>query len=177
MLVLFLTDKNYGQSEISEEKRQLIAEMIVLTKTDQQVTEITDIMLSSMETPYILGFNQAVEKRTDLSQSEKEKLKASNKESYLSFSKKFRERLPKEINYSKYVQDSVHPLYDKFFTVEELKDLVAFYKTSTGQKVIETMPLLFKESGELAQKNLLPAVLQLLDKLLQEDLENIGKPK
>jgi hypothetical protein len=172
-----LTNNNYGQNEISEEKRQLIAEMVVLTKVDKQALEITNIMLTSMETPYLLSYNQAVEKRTDLSQSEKEKLKSSNKESYLSFSKRFRERFPQAINYSKYTEDSIYPLYDKFFTIAELKDLVAFYKTPTGQKVIETMPLLFKESSDLAQKNLLPSVLKLLDEILQEDLENVGKPK
>jgi uncharacterized protein len=173
--VFSLNVLSYGQNQISEEKRQLISELIALNKTEKQIAEVTDIMLDSMETTYLIGFNQSIEKRTDLSQVEKDKLKSSVNEYFLSFSKKFRERLPKAVNYTKYVEDTVYPLYDKFFTTEEVKDLVAFYKTPTGKKVIETMPLLFKESHELAQKYLLPDILKLLDEIMQEDLKNIGQ--
>ena len=167
----------HAQDEISAEKRKLIAELVVLTKTDQQIGEITDTMLKSLETTYPLGFKRALDSRTDLTPREKQKLEASLSENYLSFSKRFRERLPEAVNYPQYVEETVYPLYSKFFSEQELSDLVAFYKTPTGQKVVDTMPTLYAESLRLAQQNLVPKILILLDELLKEDLEKIGNPK
>lgn len=163
----------YGQDKISEEKKQLISELIVLTKTDKNIAEITDTLLASMETPYVSAFNLTIDKRNDLSEQDKEIMKNSFKDYFAKFSTKFRARLPQAVNFQTYIENSVYPLYDKFFTVDELKDLINFYKTPTGKKVIDTMPLLYKESAELAQKNLLPDLLKLLDALLQEDLEEL----
>ncbi|MDA4746736.1 DUF2059 domain-containing protein, partial [Enterobacter hormaechei] len=43
------------------------------------------------------------------------------------------------------------PIYSKYYTEKELDDIIAFYKTSTGQKVIKTMPDMTKESMQAGQ--------------------------
>lgn len=164
-----------SQNKISETKRNLIAEIIILTKTDKQILEITDTILASTENSFQISFDRSVDQRTDLTTAEKQLLKAASKEKYQAFSRKFRERLPKAINYAKYIEDTIYPLYDKFFTESELRNLVSFYKTPTGQKVIETMPQLFREMSRLSEKTLLPDILKLLDEILKEELEDIGK--
>ena len=40
--------------------------------------------------------------------------------------------------------DRVVPIYDKYFTGEELKRLIAFYQSPLGRKVIAAMPLLLQ---------------------------------
>lgn len=160
------------QDKISDEKRRLIAELIVLTKTDQQIVEITDTMLATLEKNYPIIVEQTLARNNDLSVSEKKDLSESMSEGFLSFSKKFRERLPKEIDYPKYVRDVVYPLYDKYFTEKELKDLIAFYRTDTGQKVITTMPQLFADSEKMSQIHLFPQVLKLVDEIFKEQMEN-----
>lgn len=44
------------------------------------------------------------------------------------------------------------PLYSKYYTEKEINDLVAFYKTPTGKKMVETMPQLMNESMAIGQK-------------------------
>lgn len=175
-LLFIFSSISYAQKQISEEKKQLISELIVLTKMDKQTAEITDTLLASMETPYLSGFNVSIEKRTDLTDAQKEAMKASVKVYFANFSSKFRRKMSESIDYSKYIESSVYPLYDKFYTVEELKDLTAFYRTPTGKKVIETMPALYKEALEMSHKNLLPDVLRLMEEILREDLDALSKP-
>lgn len=43
-------------------------------------------------------------------------------------------------------------LYMRTFTEAELRDLVAFYKTPTGRKSLETLPVLMQESARLGQE-------------------------
>lgn len=38
------------------------------------------------------------------------------------------------------------PVYDKYFTEDELKELIAFYKGATGRKLIKVMPSIMEDS-------------------------------
>ncbi len=69
--------------------------------------------------------------------------------------------------------DRVVPIYDKYFTGEELKGLIAFYQSPLGRKVIAAMPLLMQESmaaGREWGKGLAPLLLQRI----RADLEQGG---
>lgn len=48
--------------------------------------------------------------------------------------------------------DMVVPIYAEYFTHEEIKQLLAFYDTPLGQKVIATLPAIMQESMAAGQK-------------------------
>lgn len=48
--------------------------------------------------------------------------------------------------------DLTIPVYDKHFTHQEIKDMIALYKTPLGQKMLEKMPLIMQESMEKGQE-------------------------
>jgi hypothetical protein len=52
----------------------------------------------------------------------------------------FKERLYNRIDYAKYAEEIYLPLFDKHFTSDELKELIAFYKTKSGQKSVKILP-------------------------------------
>ena len=161
------------QQTIPAEKRAVIAELVALTKIDKHINEITDTMLNSFEQTYPLIIKQTLDKTPGLKSTEREKLENQLVERQQFFSKKFRERLPQELNYNEYIEKGLYPLYDKFFTENELRDLVTFYRTPTGQKVIDTMPKLFAESMQASQRELLPKVLKLVGEIVQEEFQNV----
>jgi uncharacterized protein len=45
----------------------------------------------------------------------------------------------------------IMPLYDKYYTMEDLKALNAFYESSVGQKVLSTLPQITQESMKIGQ--------------------------
>lgn len=47
--------------------------------------------------------------------------------------------------------DIIYPIYYKYLTMEEIKQLVEFYKTPLGRKVTETMPAMVQETMAAAQ--------------------------
>mgnify|MGYP005607049363 FL=1 len=62
-------------------------------------------------------------------------------------------------------------LYTNGFSEAELNQLIAFYKSPLGQKVLKQMPALFSESMKMTQARLEPAVpqiQQLLDQMTKE---------
>lgn len=57
----------------------------------------------------------------------------------------------KHVDYNELVQKLV-PIYSKHFTEHEIVDLLNFYSTSTGKKMIEKMPTVLQESMEVGRK-------------------------
>lgn len=57
----------------------------------------------------------------------------------------------KHVDYYELVQKLV-PVYSKHFTEHEIVDLLNFYNTSTGKKMIEKMPAILEESMEIGRK-------------------------
>ena len=78
--------------------------------------------------------------------------------------------LAKEINPDELVE-RVIPVYDKQLTEAELNDLIRFYETPTGKKLVKVMPAITQESmqigkawgGEISQK--------VMQKLQQKGLD------
>ena len=57
----------------------------------------------------------------------------------------------KHVDYNELVQKLV-PVYSKHFTEQEIVDLLNFYNTSTGKKMIDKMPVILQESMEIGRK-------------------------
>lgn len=158
-----------AQTTISPEKRRLIAELAPVAETRKQIEELVDMMLVSMESQYPDTVDRMLSQSKDMSDSQKAEMKASMLKSN-AISKRFRERLPKVINFDKYVEEGIYPIYAKFFTEQELREMVAFYNSPTGRKTVTIMPQLYAESIKAAQEHLLPAVEKLMDEILKEEL-------
>lgn len=54
------------------------------------------------------------------------------------------------VNYEDLIKKLV-PLYSKHFTEQEIEDLIAFYRTTTGKKMIDKMPVILQESMEIGR--------------------------
>ncbi len=96
-------------------------------------------------------------------------------ESRQRFLQRFRELYAQRVNLAELVESMAYPLYDKYFTQSELQDLVAFYKSPTGQKAVTVMPTLMKESMQKTTELVLPQIRQVADEVLREEKERLLK--
>ncbi|WP_193196871.1 DUF2059 domain-containing protein [Nostoc sp. MG11] len=60
------------------------------------------------------------------------------------------------------------PVYAKYFTNEEIKQMIAFYETPLGKKTISVLPQISQESAEIGQKYGIAAAKRALQKLEAE---------
>ena len=58
-------------------------------------------------------------------------------------------------------------VYLEVFTEPEVRDLIAFYQTPLGQKMLTKMPLLMAKSNELATRRIQAAMPQLMQRLME----------
>ena len=66
----------------------------------------------------------------------------------------------------------IYPIYHKHLTIEDIKALIAFYKTPVGKKVITVMPQLTQDSmhaGQVWGQSLGPIIQERLVKRFEEE--------
>ncbi|MDZ8223672.1 DUF2059 domain-containing protein [Nostoc sp. ChiVER01] len=64
--------------------------------------------------------------------------------------------------------DEIIPIYNKYFTNEEIKQLITFYQTPLGQKTITVIPQISQESYDVGRKYGIAAAQRALKKLEEE---------
>jgi len=67
-----------------------------------------------------------------------------------------------------------YPIYDKYLTLSELQELLRFYKTAIGQKLISVMPKITREAmqaGEAWGQSMAPVIYERL--MIRFETENI----
>ena len=72
------------------------------------------------------------------------------KETYPEVPENFWKDFMKEVNADS-LNKMVIPIYDKYYTDSDIVQLIAFYQTPVGKKVILTMPLVMQESMQVGQ--------------------------
>jgi hypothetical protein len=59
-------------------------------------------------------------------------------------------------------------IYDKYFSDEEIKDLIKFYKSPTGQKMINTMPDIQKDIMTIMMNKHIPEFQEKIQQKMEE---------
>jgi hypothetical protein len=66
----------------------------------------------------------------------------------------------------------IYPIYHKYLTLEDTRELIAFYNTPVGRKIIRVMPQLTQEAmhaGQLWGQSLDPVMQQRIAKRLEKE--------
>jgi uncharacterized protein len=72
------------------------------------------------------------------------------KQSYSEVQQTFWEEFRKEANTDDLV-NLIIPIYEKFYTEEEITQLIAFYESPLGKKVVQTLPGIMQESMKVGE--------------------------
>ena len=70
----------------------------------------------------------------------------------------------KHVDYNELVQKLV-PVYSKHFTEQEIDDILNFYKTPAGKKIIEETPKITKELFTDLMENYYPDMIKRMEKI------------
>jgi uncharacterized protein len=82
----------------------------------------------------------------------------------------FFERMAAEVN-TNTLTEMITPVYQKYYTEQELRAAIDFYKTPDGKKVLERSPLVVQESMEIGQKWGREIAEKVMDRMEKEGLK------
>jgi hypothetical protein len=117
--------------------------------------------------------NRIIGQDTKLTKQEREELQQKVGENARKSRERFNRLFSERVNYPQLVEEVCYEVYDKYYTLDELKDLIAFYKTPVGQKTIRIMPDLFAESMAKTNERLQPRLEPLIKEIVEEETKAI----
>ncbi|PZO38490.1 MAG: hypothetical protein DCF19_16330 [Pseudanabaena frigida] len=159
---------------ISPEKKALIKELLEITEASKNAQQIMDSMVRS-EFPKLAS---AVLKGAPFLDSDRPEVQKQFSEVLSRMASKYRDRVIKKIDVNQLIEQVSYPIYDKYFNEDELRDIIGFYKSSTGKKAIAMMPQIFSDSISRTNEILLPKMSSIMTEIIAEELLNaLPKPK
>jgi hypothetical protein len=69
------------------------------------------------------------------------------------------------------MEGMIAPLYTKYFSAAEIRQMAAFYRTPAGAKMIRVMPQIMNDSMQLSQRLIVPR----MTKLLQQSMSDLNQ--
>lgn len=180
LLIILLCASNAISQEttpqISDEKKAVIAEIIRATNAEKNMKDVMQSMFSQMDEMYPVMIRKSLENQKNLSDKQKEEIIKIVTDKRKNMDVFFRDKFFKRLDFNKYISDVFYPLYAKFFTLDELKDLLAFYKSPTGTKFNEVSPQFAAETIRLTQIHLFPLIDEIMRETVEEDIKDTGSP-
>ncbi|AFY40263.1 Protein of unknown function DUF2059 [[Leptolyngbya] sp. PCC 7376] len=153
---------------ISAEKLALIDELRVLTKRDENATQVLDIMMSQMQE------QASVMSQGLFGEDADPAMTAVFDETFARIMDRMYTLMQEKIDFVAVQQEIDLKLYDEYFSEPELADLIAFYKTPTGQKTAEIYPQLTQRSMQLFGEEVTPTMIEIQQQVLMEEFAEFG---
>jgi hypothetical protein len=129
--------------QISEEKKLLLRQLVEMTGSKKSYEQTQQLMVAQMQQQFnSLGGRSG---STDISK----------------FMKEFNEKF----TYEQMLETVLYPTYDEYFTEDDIKGMIAFYKTPTGEKMISVSPQLTQTIFKRTFEVLTPYIAEITDKM------------
>jgi len=158
--------------DISPQKQALIKELLDAIDIKKNSEAVLNTMFDQMEKQMPEITWQALSEMKEIKEltpAEQQHLRDEISESAIRTSQRFRELLTQRVNFVQMTEEISSQLYAKYFSENELRDLVTFYKSSTGRRTLEIMPNLLSESMTKANERIMPVVKDLMNEISSDE--------
>jgi len=156
---------------ISASKRALIKELLEITESDKSAQQIMDSMVRA-ELPKLVS---SILQQVPSLDSDRPEVQKQFSSVVSQMAIKYRDRVAKKINVGQLIEQVSYPIYDKYFTEPELRDILGFYKSSTGKKAIAILPQIVGDSLSRTNEILLPQMTKIMGEIISEELLTLIK--
>lgn len=156
MLICLYAISVSAQTAPSPEKQAVIKELVAMINADNKLEDITNATAQQLQEQQNAMMKVMISDDTHLSESEKKKLVEASIARRKDWSQRLTTKISQKMNYNRAMSEIIGDVYDKYYTLDELKDLVAFYKTPTGSKVLKTMSPVMQDTLTLVRERLNP---------------------
>lgn len=165
----------HSEPIISPAKRDLIKGLYTAMNVEQMAQQSVALILDHLNKQLPSMLSPMLADSLELKGKSREEFEHTLNESSQRIYARIRELIPQRIKWAETMEQIFYPIYDKHFTEQELKDLLAFYTSPTGQKAIQVMPDLLKEGMERSAELMNPQLIQLINQALDEEKKRLVK--
>lgn len=167
ILILSAIDARSQQSVMTE-KQDLVMKFRKLTGADN-VNLTLNVSFEDVKSDLIA----TVDAEGALTDSQRSELRKSAVEAYDRLDTQLKEFLNDKPQITKLSEAAVFQVYDQAFSDAELRELIAFYSTGTGQKALQFLPTLPTQVQKAFQSVLIPKVQEFIAPRIKDETEKL----
>ena len=157
-----------GYGEEPNSKRALALELLEVSGGGDMAAEISQVMLASMQQNYAAMVKHLLDSQPSLTAEERDAI-AKHLADYDAFSTRFVSEFTSAIDFDQLLEEVYVPLYEKHFTEDELRQLLAFQRSPLGQKSTKLIPLIMQEGMAGLVPRIQPILLEVAARILKEE--------
>lgn len=174
-----LTDSTVqmAQQPISDKKKQLIQELIELTGGEQLFRQVSQVTAAQLEQDFQAIIESVPSESLGVSANKKQELLQTLNRDISRIANLYNQRLMEKINFNQIIENVYYPLYDKYYTEEDLQAMINFYKTPTGKKTISVMPQLLQESIQRVAQIIQPQAVQIFQEIFEQEIQRLNRQR
>lgn len=163
-----------SQQSISNRKKQLIQELIELTGGEQLFRQVSQVTAAQLQQDF-QGIIESIPAETiGVSTAQKQEMIQTISQDITRIANQYNQRLMERINFNQIIENVYYPLYDKYYTEEDLRAMINFYKTPTGKKTIDIMPQLLQESIQRVAQIIQPQATQIFQEIFEQEIKRLN---
>ena len=151
----------------SENKQELILEILSAAADDQTAAWMIQVFLVKLRPAYRDMIAEIMKTEQGLTEEEKALL-VERLDDFEQFAERFSTLLPERLDFESVRTTVYAPLWERHFDEQELREIAAFYKSPTGQKVLQVMPGLMEEGMKATFRATQPRVMEVVGEVLAE---------
>lgn len=169
MMLCALSAAASAQTAASPEKQAAIKELVALINQDNKISEMMDAMIPQLQAQQNAAAKSMIEQQTNLNADEKQSLEDSLVNDPKHSVKRLMEKFNQKLDFNALINEIAYDIYDKHFTLEEIRDINLFYKTPTGQKLLKEITPIAVETMRQMQEKMMPKMMQVIQEITDED--------
>lgn len=143
----------HAQSVVAPEKKAAIKELIAIINEDNSVDKLMEMMNAQSDDLSKKTVKRWLDEDKTLSPADKKTVEDLLLNSEPSFFRRYQDKLVQRLNLSEMLEEIMTAVYEKHYTLEEIREIIVFYKSPVGQKTLKLTPQIFAETmGVLMDK-------------------------
>jgi uncharacterized protein len=155
-----LTHARAQEPSTAAQKRALIKELLAVTGNKEDMDNASNMMLAFQQEQTQKIVEAMIEDDKVMTAEQKTELKKTIAMTSNRVAKRLEEFFAKELRLDQMVDEVAFRIYEKNFTVSELRELVAFHKTPAGQKSVKVAPEMMMGTLKVFSEQVTPKLTQ-----------------
>jgi hypothetical protein len=151
------------ETAVPAERVALVTEFLEVTESGHGTVALRQAFVEQLDQTYPRTFEEMLAE-LDLSARDESAARARYDESFRRFRVRFAELFDEQIDLPVLSRLLYAPIYVRYFSDDELRELIAFYRTPTGRKSLEALPQAMTE----VTIEVVPALAPLITSLVNE---------
>lgn len=158
---------------VTAEQRTAIKELLDVTKTRDNLVRTFQAMSQNLAAQMAQAMNAKIEEAS-ITPEQKLKVRESMNQPFANAMKEAAGIVndPKNVDQA---MDKMYAIYAKNFTTDEIRQIIAFYKTPTGAKTLTAMPQVVNETMLGGIATFQPRLNALVDKTVKAQVDAVAK--